>query len=196
MRELHAGRIRVDLTRPQRRVLAAVVIGALGCLLLGFLAGYIHSPAGDGGEHVVPLPSLLPHDVAVHRALPVLEAYQHWGHYTESADSGNSASGDTDLALSFSLVGVQQLELPGEQEPYSRDRIALLLFIEGGPIAVERLASVPDANSIIRVEEGQALFDRVLVRDILVDAVTLTGLQTATADESKTWRLSIYADTP
>ena len=92
--------------------------------------------------------------------------------------------------------------------------MALLLYREDGPIAAERLVSLPDANDMIRIEEGQVLFDRVSVKDITVDSITLTGRlnstsaaarkssdasdikQTAMADESHTWRLSVYADTP
>ena len=215
MRGLDIGGIQVNVTRAQRRLLASLAIVSVGCLLVGFLSGYIHGPAGEQGGHVVLSPLPLPHDIAVHRALPVLEAYQHWGHYSEDTDSGNDVSGDTDLSLSFSLVGVHQFELSGEQERYHRgQRMALLLYIEDGPIAAERLASVPDANDMIRIEEGQVLFDRVSVKDITVDSITLTGrlnstsaatrksseasniTQTAMADESHTWRLSVYADAP
>ena len=190
--------LQARMTRGQRRVLVFLGLVALGCLLLGFLTGYLHSSAGKGSEHVVQLPSLIPHDVAVQRALPLLEEYQHWGHYTRSA---SDVSGDTDLSLSFSLVGVQQSELAGERDPYHLGQtVALLLYIEDGPIALERLASVPDTNSVIRIRAGQLLFDQVSVEDVTFDSITLTGQLTSTdpapiTDESKTWRLSIF-DTP
>ena len=195
-----------SLSGPQRRLLGVVATIASGCLLVGFLTGYVHSAGEDGGELVAASPMPLPRDVAIARALAVLETYQHWGEYTEtSATSARDAerSAESDLSLSFSLVGVEELDQSGV-------RIALLLFLDDGPIGAERLASVPDAENVIRISGGQRLFDRVSASEITVDSITLTGLiDSVAADpdsvsselerrpaEAQTWRLFMYAGKP
>ncbi len=197
-----------SLSGAQRRLLGVLAMISFACLLVGFLTGYVHSAAEDVGELVAASPMPLPRDVAIARALPVLEAYQHWGEYTEtSATSARAArdaerSGETDLSLSFSLVGVEELDQSGV-------RMALLLFLDDGPIGAQRLASVPDAENIIRIRKGQRLFDRVSAGEILLDSITLTGsLDPVAADadsarlelgarpgEAHTWRLLMYAGT-
>ena len=194
-----------SLSGPQRRLLGVVATIASACLLVGFLTGYVHSAGEDGGELVAASPMPLPRDVAIAQALPVLEAYQHWGEYTEtSATSARDAerSAESYLSLSFSLVGVEELEQSGV-------RMALLLFLDDGPIGAQRLASVPDAENIIRIRKGQRLFDRVSAGEILLDSITLTGsLDPVAADadsarlelgarpgEAHTWRLLMDAGT-
>ena len=195
-----------SLSGPQRRLLGVVATIASACLLVGFLTGYVHSAGEDGGELVAASPMPLPRDVAIAQALPVLEAYQHWGEYTEtSATSARDAerSAESYLSLSFSLVGVEELEQSGV-------RMALLLFLDDGPIGAERLASVPDAENVIRISGGQRLFDRVSASEITIDSITLTGsIDSVAADpdsvsselerrpeEAHTWRLFMYAGTP
>ena len=49
MRGLSTGGIQVNVTRAQRRLLVSLATVSVGCLLVGFLTGYIHGPAGEQG---------------------------------------------------------------------------------------------------------------------------------------------------